>query len=214
MPGTEPDRDEANAAQPGKQDRPAHATPLSLLERARVHDAEAWRQLEKLYRPLVLFWCQRGSVIGPDAEDLAQEVFAAAAFGLEKFHRDRPGDTFRGWLRGITRKQLLLHYRRNADRPQPVGGSEAWARLKEIADPLADCEQDEQVEFSRLCRRILEQVRGDFEARTWQAFWLTVVEGRTPATLTQELGMSEWGIRQAKSRVLRRLKQEAGDLLE
>jgi len=214
MARTDSDRNEAKADQPGKRDRTAQVTPLSLLERARARDAEAWRQLERLYRPLVLFWCQRGSVDGPDAEDLAQEVFHAVALGLARFHRDRPGDTFRGWLRGITRNQLKLHYRHNANRPSPAGGSDAWACLQEVADPLAGCEQDEQVEFSRVCRRVLEQVQGDFEERTWQAFWRTVVEGRTPATLTEELGMSEWSIRQAKSRVLRRLKQEVGDLLE
>jgi RNA polymerase sigma-70 factor (ECF subfamily) len=214
MARTQPDPNEANADQPGMQNRPAPVTPLSLLERARSRDPEAWCQLERLYRPLVLFWCRRGGAVGPDAEDLAQEVFAGAALGLERFHRDQPGDTFRGWLRGITRNQLLLHYRRNADQPRPVGGSDAWARLKEIADPLAGCEQDEQVEFSRLCGRVLEQVRGDFEQRTWQAFWRTVIDGRTPAALTEELGMSEWGIRQAKSRVLRRLKLEVGELME
>jgi RNA polymerase sigma-70 factor (ECF subfamily) len=60
----------------------------------------------------------------------------------------------------------------------------------------------------------MAQVRGDFEEKTWQAFWLTVVEGRLAATLTRDLGMLPASIRQAKSRVLRRLKQEVGDLLE
>ena len=54
----------------------------------------------------------------------------------------------------------------------------------------------------------------EFEDRTWQAFWLTVIEGRAPTALAKELGMSPTGIRQAKSRVLRRLKQEMGELLD
>src|SRR5262245_8061944 len=87
------------------------ATPLSLLERARKSDAEAWGRLVELYRPLVLFWCYRGRLQVPDAEDLAQEVFTAAALGLAQFRRDRPGDTFRGWLRVITRNHLLIHLR-------------------------------------------------------------------------------------------------------
>ena len=56
-------------------------------------------------------------------------------------------------------------------------------------------------------------MREKFEERTWQAFWLTAVHGRTPPTLTKELGMTVGNIRQAKSRVLRLLKEELGDLL-
>jgi len=41
-------------------------------------------------------------------EDVAQEVFRVAAASIEKFRRERPGDSFRGWLRGITRNFTLL----------------------------------------------------------------------------------------------------------
>jgi RNA polymerase sigma-70 factor (ECF subfamily) len=187
-------------------------TPLSLLERARGRDAEAWHRLSGLYRPLVLFWCGRAGVHGADAEDVTQEVFAAAAAGLADFHRDRPGDTFRGWLRGITRNKVLLHFRRGRRHPVAEGGTEAWDRLQEVADPLAG--EDSLDVLDDLYRRTLELVRGEFADQTWQAFWLTVVEGRSPAALGPDLHMTPAAIRQAKSRVLRRLKQEMGDLLE
>jgi RNA polymerase sigma-70 factor (ECF subfamily) len=193
---------------------PRHVTPLSLLERARANDPVAWQRLVELYRPLVLFWCKRGNVGAEDAEDVTQEVFLAAARGLPGFRRDRPGDTFRGWLRGITRNQLLLHYRRNQGQTRAEGGDEAQLRLEDVPDPLADAEADEAQEVGQLYRRALEQVRGEFEERTWQAFWLTVIEGRSPAALVDELQMSPAGIRQAKSRVLRRLKREVGDVLD
>ncbi len=148
-----------------------------------------------------------------DAEDVAQGVLVAAAAGLERFRHDRPGDTFRGWLRTITRNQVLLHVRRNRGRPQAVGGSDAWQSLQAVADPLAVDDVDDQAEVSQLYRRAVEQVRGEFEERTWQAFWLTTIEGRLPAALVDVLGMTPAAIRQAKSRVLRRLKQEMGELI-
>jgi RNA polymerase sigma-70 factor (ECF subfamily) len=188
------------------------ATPMSLLERARLRDADAWTRLVGLYQPLVLFWCVRAGVRDPDAEDIAQEAFAAAADGLADFRRDRPGDTFRGWLRGITRNLLLVHHRRNQGRPLTEGGSDAWRQLQQVPEPTEPEEREEQ-EVGQLYHRALELVRGEFEERTWQAFWLTVVEGRTPAVLVEELGMTPAAIRQAKSRVLRRLKLEVGDLL-
>jgi RNA polymerase sigma-70 factor (ECF subfamily) len=190
------------------------STSLSLLDRARAHDEEAWDRLVRLYRPLVLHWCGRGGIPGSDAEDVAQEVFAAAAKGLGGFHRDRPGDTFRGWLRVVTRNQVLLHFRRNRRQAKAEGGSEALEQLQGMADPLAASEAKDSAEVGQLYRQALEQVRGEFGERTWQAFWLTVVEGRIPSALTVELAMSPAAIRQAKSRVLRRLKEEMGDLLD
>src|SRR6516225_5701342 len=93
-------------------------TPLSLLERLRANDPQAWRRLLDLYQPLVRFWCARGGLGHEDVEDVTQEVFAAVARGLPGFRRDRPGDTFRGWLRGITRNQLLLFHRRTQGKAQ------------------------------------------------------------------------------------------------
>jgi RNA polymerase sigma-70 factor (ECF subfamily) len=190
------------------------ATPLSLLERARANDPAAWERLVGLYRPLVLYWCGRGGVRPADTEDIGQEVFAAAAGSLIGFRRDRPGDTFRGWLRGVARNCMLLYFRRTHGRPQAAGGSDAWQALQDVAEPLAGADAGEDAEVGQLYRRALDLVRSEFEDRTWQAFWLTAVEGRSPATLTAELDMSAAAIRQAKSRVLRRLKAELGELLD
>ncbi len=201
----------ADSTPPIKEEQ--QATPLSLLDRVRARDPEAWERLIRLYRPLILFWCGKGGLHAEDAEDVSQEVFAAAAAGLDNFRHDRPGDSFRGWLRGITRNQVLLSFRRNHGRPLAEGGSDNWQNLQGLPDPLPGLDEDEQVEMNQLYQRAVEQVRDKFEERTWQAFWLTVIHGRIPAALTEELGMSVASIRQAKSRVLRVLKQELGELL-
>jgi RNA polymerase sigma-70 factor, ECF subfamily len=198
----------------GGPGRPGQETPLSLLERARANDPEAWRRLMQMYRPLVLYWCTRGRVTPADTEDVAQAVFAEVAADLARFRRDRPGDTFRGWLRAVTRNQILLHFRRARGRPLAEGGSDAWQNLQSVADPLAIADEGEEAEVGELYRRAVEQVHSEFEERTWQAFWLTVIEGRSPVALADELGMTPAAIRQAKSRVLRRLKQDMGELLD
>src|SRR5262249_57661610 len=97
-----------------------------------------------LYRARVLFWCRRGGLAAEDAEDVAQDVFAAVARRLDGFRRDRPGDTFRGWLRVITRNELLLHHRRRQGQPRAEGGSDALRQLQAVADPLAGAEPEEE----------------------------------------------------------------------
>jgi RNA polymerase sigma-70 factor (ECF subfamily) len=186
---------------------------LSLLERARAKDADAWGRLVALYRPMILFWCHRGGVPGGDAEDVAQEVLAAVSRDLSSFRRDRLGDTFRGWLRVVARRQIALYFRHNEGRPVAAGGSAALGVLQAVADPEA-ADAEEQAQMDRVYQEAVGLVRCEFEEPTWRAFWLTAIDRRAPAAVADELGMSTAAIRQAKSRVLRRLKQELGDLLE
>src|SRR5262245_59545806 len=98
-------------------------TSLTLLQRVRANDQEAWRRLVDLYEPLARYWAQCGGVPPADRDDLVQEVFQAAAAGLEGFRRDRPGDTFRGWLRGISRHLIARHFQRRAEQAQAAGGT-------------------------------------------------------------------------------------------
>jgi RNA polymerase sigma-70 factor (ECF subfamily) len=65
-----------------------------------------------------------------------------------------------------------------------------------------------------LFARALDLIRGEFEERTWSAFWRTAVDGRAAKDVGADLGMSAGAVRVAKSRVLRRLRQELGDLNE
>ncbi len=203
---------------PADATRPAHTPPgtsLTLLQRLRDNQPEAWRVVVGLYTPLVYHWSARRGVRGGDAEDVAQEVFQAAAAGLARFRREREGDSFRGWLRGITRNVLLQHFRRTDHQPQASGGTDALARLQDVAEaepPDAD-EDDSPSELEALRRRALDLVRGQVEERTWRAFWLTAIEGRSPNDVAPGLGVSPTAVRMAKSRVLRRLKEQFGDLI-
>ncbi len=167
-----------------------------------------------LYRPLICHWCIRAGVRQDHVEDVAQEVFGVAAASIEKFRRERPGDSFRGWLRGITRNFTLVYFRRQNAQPQAIGGSDAFQRLHEVADTEGAAEEDDSpTELEGLHRRALELVRGQVEERTWQAFWLTTVEGKSPADVAPILGVSPTTVRTAKSRVLRRLKEQFGELI-
>jgi RNA polymerase sigma-70 factor (ECF subfamily) len=188
-------------------------TSLSLLERARHRDQEAWQRLEYLYAPLIQHWCRGEGVVGPDAEDVRQEVFQAVALALGAFRRDRPGDTFRGWLRVITRRKLLDLRRRQQRQPDGEGGSGAHRRLLQVPGPADPDEDDSPAQVTALHHRALDLVRGQFEDRTWQAFWRCAVEGQAPGEIAQDMGTTPAAVRQAKSRVLRRLKEELDDLL-
>jgi len=164
----------------------------------------------------VYHWCARAGVRGADADDVSQEVFRAVASHLENFRRDREGDTFRGWLRVITKNMILQHFRCSGRQQQGSGGSDALLKLQEVADRSADFPEEVEIELEvdGLRHRALELVRGQFKERTWQMFWLTFVEERSPVDIAAELKVTPAAVRKAKSRVLHRLKEEFAELIQ
>jgi RNA polymerase sigma-70 factor (ECF subfamily) len=195
---------------------PQRGTSLTLLQRLRDNEPQAWRTMVQLYTPLIVHWCARRGVRGADAEDVVQEVLKAAAAGLSNFRREKASDSFRGWLHGIMRNMLLAHHRRHIRQPQASGGTNAFVQLKEVPDAAApaDEEDDPPSELEALQRRALELVRDQVEERTWQAFWFTAIEGHSPNDIAASLGITPTAVRVAKSRVLHRLKEQFGDLIQ
>ncbi len=192
--------------------RPGLTTSLSLLERARQRDVEAWRQMCDIYAPLVYGWVRKGGVFEDDAPDVVQDVFRIVASSLERFRHDRPTDTFRGWLLTITRTEVRGFFRKHAQLAGAAqGGSTAQYRFGQIIDERTlDRDSDSSlisVTSQRdLLRRAAEAVRHDFEPHTWQAFWRSVVEGHATEDIAAELKMTTNAVRQAKFRVLTRLR--------
>jgi RNA polymerase sigma-70 factor (ECF subfamily) len=146
-----------------------------------------------------------------DAADVGQEVFQTVARKVGDFHRDRPGDSFRGWLWTITRNKVHdFHRARLPD--QAAGDPDALERLT-AAQP-ADEDGRPEAEAKLLYRQALDLLRQEFQEATWRAFWRVVVDGQRPAAVAAELGLTANAVYLAKSRVLRRVRQEYADLLD
>jgi RNA polymerase sigma-70 factor (ECF subfamily) len=186
------------------------ATSLSLLARVKTRDPGAWQRFVDIYAPLVYRWCRRTGVRPDQAPDLLQDVFLAVATHIEDFRRDRPGDSFRGWLWTITRNKIHDHFRRQKNELRARGGSSAEKRLGRIPDrlpavPDADPHSTDDV---ALAQRVVELIRPEVEDRTWQAFWRLAVDGQPGPDVAAELGMSLRAVYQAKYRVFQRLRRE------
>jgi RNA polymerase sigma-70 factor, ECF subfamily len=191
-------------------------TSTSLLGRAKAREGEAWRRIVELYGPQVYDWCRHCGLKAEDAADVAQEVFAAVAKNIEAFHRDRPGDTFRGWLWTIARNKIRDHFRGHKENPEGPGGTTAQQRLAQIPEqpPEASTSGASAASSNSLQQRAIELVRAGVEERTWEAFWQVVVEGKDAAGVARELGMSVQAVYDAKYRIRRRIRQQFDGLLE
>ena len=63
-----------------------------------------------------------------------------------------------------------------------------------------------------ILRQTLEAIRAEFQPNTWQAFWQVTIDGQSAADVAQELGITANAVRQAKFRVLRRLRQKIAEV--
>ena len=191
------------------------STSSSLLDRVKVRDEAAWRRMVSIYGRLVLYWCRCAGIQREDHVDVCQEVFRAVAVNIDGFRHDQPGDTFRGWLRTITRSKVADYFRQQNRQPVAIGGSAAHERFLAIPD----CDASSAVEVGNqeraiLVAQVLDLIRSEFEDRTWQAFWQVAVEGRSSGVVAEMLEMTPAAVRQAKSRILRRLREELCQLPE
>jgi RNA polymerase sigma-70 factor (ECF subfamily) len=190
------------------------STSSTLLDRLRLGDAQAWNRMVNLYYQTVYAWC-RPRVSGvEDAREVVQEVFAAVLRSLQSFQRDQQGATFRGWMRGIARHKLQDYWRRKAAPDLPAGGTDAARSLAEVPEPLSEELELPAGEKSRLVRSALEQIRHEFSEQMWQAFWRATVDGQLPADIAKDLHTTVNVVYKAKSRILARLREELGELLD
>jgi RNA polymerase sigma-70 factor (ECF subfamily) len=188
------------------------STSSSLIRRVKEHDQDAWQRLVRLYGPLVDFWIRRAGMQSADIHDIFQEVFTSVVRGIGSFRKEQPGDTFRGWLRTVTRNKVIDHYRRQNNETAGVGGSDFQLHLEAIPFPEAHSE-DEVSAIQQLRLRALELIQAEFEPRTWQMFWRVTVGDEPTRDVATALEVSQSAVRLAKSRVLRRLREELGDEL-
>ena len=160
-----------------------------------------------LYTPVLFYWVRRQGVPSDDAADLVQEVFAVLVQKLPTFQYDKQ-QRFGSWLRTIAVNKCRDYYRRRRNRPAGTSDS-VDAEVPDHAEVFSEAEYRQ-----RLARRALEIMQEEFQPSTWKACWETVVVGRTTSDVAQELGLSVNAVYLAKSRVLRRLREELDGLLD
>jgi RNA polymerase sigma-70 factor, ECF subfamily len=187
-----------------------HTTSVSLLERLRQPQAQAaWERFVDLYTPLLFYWARRAGLREPDAADLVQDVFAVLVQKLPEFHYDR-SRSFRSWLHTV-----LLNKWRELRRGRPLMPQPGSASLDGLTSPEDLIAEFDEAEFRHhLLMRAMQLMQADFQPATWKACWEHVVCDRPAEEVARELHLTVNAVYLAKSRVLRRLRQELEGLLD
>jgi RNA polymerase sigma-70 factor (ECF subfamily) len=166
-----------------------------------------------MYRPLIRGWIGRIPGLGNEVDDVTQEVLLALVRELPRFDRRREG-SFRAWLRQVTVNRVRVHRRVRYRQPAALG-DQTDGFLDRMVDSSSDLAKKLDEEHDKhVCDALKSAVRADFNDSTWDAFQQFAVEGRPAALVARDLGLTVNAVVKAKARVLGRLREEAGGLLE
>ncbi|MEL6108041.1 MAG: sigma-70 family RNA polymerase sigma factor [Planctomycetota bacterium] len=185
-------------------------TRESLLIRLRdPRDRDAWDRFISIYRPLVYRIARVRGVGETDAQDLTQNVLLSVSQAIADW-TPREGTRFRHWLARVAKNAAINSLARQP-KDRARGGSGYSAALAEVANP--EIEQLYELEYRRqLYRRAAEIVRNRADENTWLAFSLTMIDGQSADEAATRLQMSVGNVYAARSRMVRRLRDQVREL--
>ncbi|MGA2255234.1 MAG: RNA polymerase sigma factor [Thermoguttaceae bacterium] len=187
----------------------APETRPSLLIRVRdPADRAAWQEFVEIYRPVILRLAQRKGMQAADAEDIAQEVLTVVAKAVEQWEHDPQRAKFRTWLHRVANNVILNALSRGKP-DRAAGGPSLQAAIDQKEARDGPDSGLLRLEYRReVFRWAARQVRNEFRQDTWDAFWLTAVEGRSVDIVARELAKDSGAIYTARSRVMQRIREK------
>lgn len=185
--------------------------PTLLLRLRDAKDQVAWSQFVEVYSPLVYRFALKRGLQEADAADITQDVLQAVAKNIGRWDYNPQAGKFRGWLFTVARSKLADHADRRRRAPQGSGDSDLhdWLDNQAATEDQAFWEHEYE---RRVFQWAADQVRDQFQAATWQAFWRTAVENEEAAAVAKSLDLTVGAVYVAKSRVLARLKEKVQEL--
>jgi RNA polymerase sigma-70 factor, ECF subfamily len=171
-------------------------------------DVAAWDEVLSIYGPLVYRIGLRQGLQAADADDLVQEVFTAVARSVSQWLERSDRGKFRAWLLRIARNISVNFLTRRRHRPIGNGGHEASDWMVDIPAPDCELSGEFDLEYRReVFRWAADQIQEAVTDKTWRAFWLTHVDGRSIAEVAEYLGISTGNVYIGRSRVMSRFKE-------
>jgi RNA polymerase sigma factor (sigma-70 family) len=195
-------------------------TRRSLLSRLRDwDDQESWRLFFDTYWKLVYGVALKAGLSDAEAQDVVQETVMSVARQMRDFRYDPALGSFKGWLRLITQRRIVDHFRkqgrdavghaRRSDRT--ATGTGTIERLPGPESFSLDAVWDEEWEravMDAAIRRVKQQVT----PKQYQIFDCYALKRWPVAKVKTDLGVSLAQVYLAKHRVSRLIRKEVARL--
>ena len=177
----------------------------TLLTGARTANPNAWVMIVTRYSPKIMTWMLLAGVDSSDAPDLLLDVWRSVLISLKNFRREKPDDTFRGWLRTIAQRRIADYFESRSQQPRnlPLAQLESLQSQNLLTDEIA-ANVSERV---TLLQKYMQQVESEVKPNTWLVFQMHVIEERSVEEVAAILKIPTYSVYTSKSRVIKRLRE-------
>jgi len=180
-------------------------TRLSFIERLRnPADTRSWTHFHRQYGELLLGYARRLGAPHDIAEDVVQEVEMYLFRSIGTFRRRERKGSFRAYLRSSVVHALERRAQKKS-RQEAVLDPHVFDALAK--SDVAEDPQWKREEYLHRIRVATREIASEFAPATVEAFRMYVLCNRPVTETADLLGMSRESVYQAKSRVLKRLKE-------
>ena len=182
-------------------------TRISLLLRIRdADDQDAWQDFTEVYQPVIHRLAKKRGFQDADAHDITQDVLVKISSRIREFEPGNGQARFRTWLTAVCRNALIDAFRKCGS--GGVTGLEHVSQLHQQDVSVDDIEWEHR---RAVFRQAARDVSVDVERTTWQAFWMTAVEGQPAKQVAADLNMRVGSVYTARCRVLQRIKDKVAE---
>lgn len=191
-------------------------TNRSLIELVKQQEPQASKMFVGIYQPLVQHWCRLAGLKSQDIDDVCQDVFLSVIGSIASFSKQKPEDTFRGWLRTITKNRVADFLRVKLNEVPALQNVDIAGFVARLSDPEPSpaTEPESRKVSMEVFRNAVTAMKAKSDERVWKAFWRTTIDEQSAPDVAEELDMTADAVRQAKSRMKRRLRLELGSLFD
>jgi RNA polymerase sigma factor (sigma-70 family) len=185
----------------------ADSTHLTFLLRLRDRaDKLSWQEFHERYGQLLYRYARGRGASHADAEDVVQEVEMYLFKAINDFEYDARKGRFRTYLRSAVVHALGRRASKQAGQPAALD-PQTLDYVSSEKEASADARWEREWQLHRL-RWAMQSIAGEFEPLTLRAFEMHVLGGRPVAETAGELGLSKASVYQARSRILKRLREQ------
>jgi RNA polymerase sigma-70 factor (ECF subfamily) len=188
-------------------------TRYSLLARlADPADAVAWSEFMQIYRDAIYRYSRSRGLQDSDALDVVQNVLVITHQAIGDWQPSGQSGAFRNWLVQTAHRVCLRALRNKGRSDHAVGGSDGMHRLQ-LATHDDNARNAEDADWQRwaFCWAA-GQIQSEVAPVTWNAFWLSAVEGCTPEETAEKTGLRVGSVYTAKCRVIAKIRDRIQEL--